>query len=236
MNGCGHVYNCPQKDRKKYQLPKTEGGHIEAIMKMGPRLQRWSEEPFVTALTESLFKLDYGQDRAFANSILLRLADAFRTGNNFVRFCVLKVFLLELKKRHCHENGNNYKGILAKERVPNHLEMVKRVKEVYKSGDIVARSLALQVLGCLADLAKDSAEIQRLIVDAIDSPYLLEVNAALFAAGCFCEFSKDFSSIILKKAIQMVNAMKTIPETNLGAIRLFAKMVHSPTLARVAHE
>ncbi|XP_057838518.2 uncharacterized protein LOC131048544 isoform X1 [Cryptomeria japonica] len=212
------------------------GAHVEAIMKMGPRLQRWSEEPLVTALTESLFKLESWQDRAFANSILLRLADVFRTGNNFTQLCVLKVFLLELKKHHFHNNRGNYNGILAKERVPNHLEMVKRVKEVFSSGDIVARSLTLRVLGCLADLAKDSAEVQRLIIDATDSPYSLEVSAALFAAGCLCEFSKDFSSIVLKKVIQMVNAMRTIPETKVEAIYLFAKMVHSPTLACGAQE
>eukprot|EP01018_Ginkgo_biloba_P017912 Gb_21226 [translate_table: standard] len=142
---------------------------------MGPRLQRWSEEPVVTASTASLFELDTGQDRAFANSILLRLADAFRTGNNFSRLCVVKVFLLEFRRRHC-KKGKEYKGIFAKERVPNHLEMLKRVKAVLHSGDVVARSLALRALGCLADLGKDSADIRRVIVEAIESPYLLEVR------------------------------------------------------------
>lgn len=151
------------------------GAHLEAIMKMGPRLQRWSEEPVVTALTASLFKLDSGQDRAFVNSILLRLADAFRTGNNFTRLCIEKALILEFKSRHCSER-DGYKGILTKERMPNHLEMLKRVKEVVNSGDVAARALALRVLGCLADLAKDRADIHRLIIDAMDSPYLLEVS------------------------------------------------------------
>ena len=93
------------------------GAHLEAIMKMGPRLQRRSEEPVVTALTASLFKLDSGQDRAFVNSILLCLADAFRTGNNFTRLCIEKALILEFKSRRCSER-DGYKGILTKERMP----------------------------------------------------------------------------------------------------------------------
>lgn len=64
----------------------------------------------------------------------------------------------------------------------------------------------------------------------------VNVNAALFAASCLCEFSKDFSSIVLEKAIRMVNAMKTVPEIKAGAVRLFARMGHSPTLAHAAQE
>jgi hypothetical protein len=68
-------------------------------MKLAPQLMRWSNNSVVTASSANLFKLEPGQDRVFANAILLRLAETFRSGNNFVRVCVLKAFMLEFKSR-----------------------------------------------------------------------------------------------------------------------------------------
>ncbi len=58
------------------------GLSIETILQTGPRLERWSREPEPTMAVYNMFGLVPGEDRLFANTILLRLADAFRLGVN----------------------------------------------------------------------------------------------------------------------------------------------------------
>eukprot|EP00250_Pteridium_aquilinum_P035013 c8457_g1_i1 orf=3-329(+) len=75
------------------------GSQWEAILKLGARLQQWSKEPPVSAITASLFNLEPGQEQAFTNAIMMHLTEAFRSGNNFTRFCILKILFLEMKSR-----------------------------------------------------------------------------------------------------------------------------------------
>lgn len=151
------------------------GRVIEAILETGSRLEQWSKEPIYPIAVLNMFGLVPGEDRLFANAILLRLADAFRTGDNHTRVCVLKVFLLELK--HRRKNGKRYNGILAKRRVSNHVELLKRVKIVFDTGDAESRGLALRLLGCWADFAKDSAEIRYMVLSSLRSCHILEVRS-----------------------------------------------------------
>lgn len=149
------------------------GAQVEAATRLGPRLLRLSQEPVVAEITAALHKLEPGQDQVLANAIVRRLADAFQSGGNFTRLCILKVLLLEYKGRK--ESRAKKCSLFTKDRIPNYVEFLRRVKSVLDSGDSTARSLALRVLGCLAELASDSVEVFRLVLDALQSPHRLEV-------------------------------------------------------------
>ncbi|RWR86893.1 hypothetical protein CKAN_01581500 [Cinnamomum micranthum f. kanehirae] len=213
---------------------KRPGQPIDAISQMGPRLQRWSSEPVVTMAMSNMFGLVQGEDRLFANSILLRLADAFRFGDVPTRVCVLKVFLSEM--RHRRKKGKQYNGILAKQRVPNYIELLKRVKFVFDTGDVESRALSLRLLGCWADIAKDSAEIRYMILSTMESCHILEVKASLFAAGCLCELSEDFACVVLVKLNNMINSSTTSFDAKLVAARAFSKMGCSSLIANRAYK
>lgn len=88
----------------------------------------------------NMFGLVPGEERLFANTIFLRLAEAFQLGNKHIRVSIVRVFLS--LRRHCRDKkrSKRIKGILSKSRVHNHLELLKRVKIVFDTGD---RSLFL---------------------------------------------------------------------------------------------
>lgn len=151
------------------------GAPCEAILKTGPRMLWWNEEPIPSVETAALYKLVDGQDPTFANAMLQRLADSFRTGNNFTRLCILKAFLLVSKNSGRRELGGT--GLFKKERIANHQEVLKRVKSVMDSGDVVARALALRMLGCLGEIAADSVDVHRLVIEALESPHSKEVRS-----------------------------------------------------------
>ncbi|KAJ0081178.1 hypothetical protein Patl1_12202 [Pistacia atlantica] len=66
---------------EKALRPKNPGRRIEAIYQIGLRLEQWSGEPEGTMVVYDMFGLVPGEDRLFANTIFLRLADAFQLGN-----------------------------------------------------------------------------------------------------------------------------------------------------------
>lgn len=156
------------------------GAPIEAILKTGPRMLWWNEEPFSSEEIAALYKLFDGQDKTFMNAMLQRLADSFRTGNNFTRLCILKAFLLVSKSSERRGRGGT--GLFKKERIANHQEVLKRVKAVMDSGDVVARALALRMLGCLGEIAADSLDVHRLVIEAFESPHQKEVRFLLLQA------------------------------------------------------
>lgn len=153
---------------------KRPGQSVEVIKHIGARLQKWSMEPSITMAISHMYGLVPGEDRTFANTILLRLADVFKCGDNYTRGCILQVFLLEL--RHLWKKGKRYNGILAKRRVPNYVELLKRVKTVFDTGDAEAKVLALYLFGCWADLAKDSPQIRYMILLSLQSSHVSEVR------------------------------------------------------------
>ncbi|KAJ0988703.1 hypothetical protein J5N97_007059 [Dioscorea zingiberensis] len=197
------------------------GRQIDAIEQIGQNLKEWSKEPDITMAVANMYGLVPGEDRTFANTILLRLADAFRTGDNNIRKSILKIFMLEL--RHVMKKGKCYNGILAKCRVPNHAELLKRVKVVFDTGDAMGKSLALRIFGCLADLAKDSSHTRYMILLSLQSSHVTEVKASLFAAGCLCRLSEDFAFIVMEILINMISS-KSPPDVKLAAIRVFARL------------
>ena len=124
-----------------------------------------------------MFGLVPGEDRLFANAILLRLAEAFRVGDHSVRHSVVRVFLsLRSRNKNKYNGGKNY-GILSKHRVHNQSQLLSRVKIVFDSGDVQSRALTLVLFGCWADFAKDSAEIRYIILSSLVSSHVVEVRA-----------------------------------------------------------
>lgn len=152
------------------------GAPFEAILKSGPRMLWWSEEPIASAPIAALYKLDAGQDKMFTNAMVQRLAEAFRTGTNATRVCILKVFLL-VSKGSKHSKDPAGSGLLRKERIANYPEVLRRVKAVMDSGDATARALALRMIGCLGEIAADSVDIHRHVIEALESPHQKEVNS-----------------------------------------------------------
>ncbi|KAJ6355156.1 hypothetical protein OIU77_005699 [Salix suchowensis] len=155
---------------------KKPGQAIEGIQRIGKRIQEWSKEPKPTVAVYNMFGLVPGEDRLFANTILLRLADAFRFGDRETRVSIVKVFLLELKSR---DN--------------------KKMK------DVESKALVLALFGCWAPFAKDSAHIRYLILSSMISSrcFAGEAQASLFAAGCFCELAGDFVPVVLEMLVNM---------------------------------
>lgn len=146
---------------------KKPGRCVEVIEQIGYKLQQWSREPSITIPISDMYNLVPGEERLFANAILLRLADTFRCGDNHTRGYILKTFLLESK--NLIKMGKRYDGILAKRRVPNYVELLKRIKTVFDTGDAEAKAVSLRLFGCCADLAKDSAEIRYVILLSLQS-------------------------------------------------------------------
>ncbi|KAJ6731845.1 C1ORF73 PROTEIN [Salix purpurea] len=216
---------------------KKPGQAIEGIQRIGKRIQEWSKEPKPTVAVYNMFGLVPGEDRLFANTILLRLADAFRFGDRETRVSIVKVFLLELKSRDNKKmKGKLYRGILSKERVQNHVELLKRVKIVFDTGDVESKALALALFGCWAPFAKDSAHIRYLILSSMISSDVLQVQASLFAAGCFCELVGDFVPVVLEMLVNMVTSSETLLTTRLAGTRVFAKMGPSYSVASRAYK
>ncbi|PNS94002.1 hypothetical protein POPTR_018G118800v4 [Populus trichocarpa] len=216
---------------------KKPGQAIEGIQRIGKRIQEWSKEPKPTMAVYNMFGLVTGEDTLFANTILLRLADAFRFGDRETRVSIVKVFLLELKSRDNKKmKGRQYRGILSKDRVQNHVELLKRVKIVFDTGDVDSKALALALFGCWAPFAKDSAHIRYLILSSMISSDVLQVQASLFAAGCFCELAGDFVPVVLEMLVNMVTSSETLLTIRLAGTRVFAKMGPSYSVASRAYK
>ncbi|XP_054803674.1 uncharacterized protein LOC129306901 isoform X2 [Prosopis cineraria] len=214
---------------------KKIGGSIEAILRFGPQLQQWSREPESNIAANSMFDLVAGEDRLFANAILLRLADVFASGDKETRLAIVRVFLSELKHRGKMKR-KQYKGLLSKARVPNHLELLRRVKSVFESGTEESKALALVLFGCWADFSQDNAHIRYLILSSLVSPHALLVKASLFAAGCFCEISDDFASITLEMLVNLVTSSEISLPIKLDAARVFGKFRCSYSVANKAYK
>ncbi|GAU40256.1 hypothetical protein TSUD_60460, partial [Trifolium subterraneum] len=217
------------------QLEKglRSGVPVKAILQMGPHLQRWSRELEFGIVSNGMFDLVPGEDELFANTILLRLADAFRGGNPEIRLSVVRVFLIERKHRD-NRKHKQCKGLLSMGRVANHIELLKRVKSVFNSGDSESKALALVLFGCWADFANDNAQIRYLILSSLVSPHDNEVRASLFAAGCFCEISDDFACITLEMLLNMMNSPAVSLPIKLAAAQVFAKFKCSYSVAKKA--
>ncbi|KAG4914701.1 hypothetical protein JHK87_052258 [Glycine soja] len=211
------------------------GVPVKAISDMEPRLQQWSTEPEFGIAPYAMFGLVPGEDKLFANTILLRLVDAFRGGDIETKLSVVRVFLSERKHRD-KEKKKQCKGLLSEAKVANHLELLKRVKSVFDSGELKSKALALVLFGCWADFVKDNAQIRYLIFSSLVSPHDCEVRASLYATGCICEISDDFASISVEMLFNIMNSSSVPLPIKLDAAQVLAKCKSSYSVAYKAYK
>ncbi|XP_010529308.1 PREDICTED: uncharacterized protein LOC104806224 isoform X2 [Tarenaya hassleriana] len=213
---------------------KNPARAAEVIMETGGNLEQWRREREPSTAVYNMFGLVPEEDRLFANTILLRLVDAFCSGDKLVRLTVVRVFMSMFKQSRRKKRSEWARGFLAKARVENHLELLKRVKDVYENGDIDGRAMALILFGCWRDFASDYAPIRYLIFTSMVSSHDLEVRSSLFAAACFSEVADDFALVVLGMLVDMVTFPELAPMTRLAAVRVFAKMGCSHAIANRA--
>ncbi|OEL17356.1 hypothetical protein BAE44_0021625 [Dichanthelium oligosanthes] len=158
--------------------------------------------------------------------MLLRLATEFRTADGAMRDRIVRTLLAAAGGR----------GALAGARVAEPDQLLRRVKAVYDTGTARDRALALRVFGCLADVAKDSVHVRSLILSSLGASSALEVKAAIFAAGCVCHLSEDFSWIILEVFRRLICSQATEPQVIVAAIKAFSKLDCTLDVIHRVHE
>ncbi|KAL6279495.1 hypothetical protein ACE6H2_016376 [Prunus campanulata] len=198
---------------------KKPGRSLEGISEISPRLQQLSEEPDPSPAVYHLFDLIPGEDNLFSNAIILRLANAFEFGDKHTRVCIVKAFLFEYRKRN---KRKEYKGVLCETRVHMWAELLRRVKVVFDNEDVEDRASALGLFGCWAHFGKQSASMRYLVLSSMVSSHVLEVQAALFAAGCFAELSDDFACVVLEMLLHMMSSPETLPAISLKLLLEFS--------------
>ncbi|RAL51765.1 hypothetical protein DM860_010483 [Cuscuta australis] len=206
----------------------------EAILQIGQKLEWWDRDSFITEAEYKLFGLIPGEDKLFADAIFLRLAHAFNSGDKHTRACIVKIFMWQRRRWSGHDRKSN-RGIISKGNLESHVELLKRVKSVFYTGDSEERAMVLALLGCWAGFAKDNADIRYLILSSLVSNDIMEVKASLFAAGCFCELADDFAAVLLEMLENLMSreASKAI---RLAAGRALAKIWFSILLAHKAYK
>ncbi|XP_071162699.1 integrator complex subunit 7-like [Mytilus edulis] len=145
------------------------------------------------------------------NTAFLRLADIFRNGNNFLRWCILQV--TEQSKKHL-------------EKILNIDEFVRKIFSVIHSNDCTARALTLRTLANLASIITERKNVHHSIVNGFDSNDAVEVDAAVFAAGKFAEQSSSFAASICNNLSDMIQNIATPVDLKLQLIPILQHMYH----------
>ncbi|XP_071449800.1 integrator complex subunit 7 [Hetaerina americana] len=155
------------------------------------------------------------------NSSLLKLADVFRVGNNFLRVWVLRV---------CQQSEKHLDKIL------NVDEFVRRIFSVIHSNDPVARALTLLTLGSVAGVIPERQQVHHGIRRSLDSRDAVEVEAAIQAALQFAAQSKTFALSMCNKISDMIQGLSTPADMKLRLIPVLQHMHHdTATAAMVRH-
>ncbi|XP_049812143.1 LOW QUALITY PROTEIN: integrator complex subunit 7 [Schistocerca nitens] len=154
------------------------------------------------------------------NASLLKLADLFRIGNNFLRVWVLQV---------CQQSEKHLDKIL------NVDEFVRRIYSVIHSNDPVARALTLRTLGSVAGIIPERQQVHHSIRRSLDSHDTVEVEAAIYAAMQFAAQSKTFALSMCNKISDMIRGLATPANMKLQLIPILQHMhhdTHSAALVR----
>lgn len=213
---------------------KSNNKSFEIIRQIGSNLEWWNTESKLTAAEYDFFRLVPGEDVFYANAIVLRLVDAFCSGDKDMMINVARVFMDQY--RFCKKKRRNVDGVLSKERFCNYLEVLRRVRVVFETGIGDVRALCLGLFGCWADFAHDKAEIRYLILSSLVSSDVLEVKASLFAAGCFCELSEDFACVVLEMLVSLISSSDMSMDVRIAGVRCLARLGRSYALAIKAYE
>jgi len=150
------------------------------------------------------------------NSGMLKLAELFRQGSNFLKMCVLRV---------CQQSS------LHLDKVTSVDELVRRVITVINSNDPVARALTLRVLGSIAAIIPERKAVHHKVRCSLDSQDQVELYAAIYAANKFAARSKTFSTDICPKLLVMIQGPATSLPVKLKLLPIFQHMHHSATTA-----
>ncbi|KAL9275261.1 Integrator complex subunit 7-like protein [Drosera capensis] len=213
---------------------RKPGQSFESIKKLGQRLVEWNKGPKHTVTMCNMFDMVPGEERLFADGILLRLATTFASGDKDTRICVVKAFYSTF--RRCGKKGRGEYLILTMMSLDNKRELLRRIRAVFYDGDVESRALCLICFGCLSIIAKGVPEVQYIILSSLRSSHVLEMKASLFAAGCISELSNDFAAFFLETLINIITVPSTSLVLRLAAMRTFVKLGNFRSLARKAHK
>nr|CAB3256489.1 integrator complex subunit 7-like [Phallusia mammillata] len=143
------------------------------------------------------------------NSAFLKLADTFRTGNNFIRLCILRV--AQQSTKHL-------------DKILNVDEFMKRIYIVIHSNDPYARALTLRMLGSVSCMISEKKNAHHSIQQGLDSHDRVEQDAAIFATTQFASHSQQFASSICNKIAMMLQGLSTPLEVKLKLIPVLQHM------------
>nr|CAD7407932.1 unnamed protein product [Timema poppensis] len=155
------------------------------------------------------------------NSSLLKLADVFRVGNNFLRVWVLCV---------CQQSEKHLDKIL------NVDEFVRRIFSVIHSNDPIARALTLRTLGSVAGIIPERQQVHHSIRRSLDSHDAVEVEAAISAATQFAAQSRTFAVSMCNKFSDMIRGLSTPAPMKLQLIPILQHMHHDTSTAAMVRE
>lgn len=150
------------------------------------------------------------------NSGMLKLAELFRQGPNFLKMCVLRV---------CQESERQLDKVTSVD------ELVRRVVTVINSNDPVARALTLRVLGAIAPIIPERAAVHHKVRSSLDSQDTVELEAAMYAARRFAARSKTFSVDMCPKLLEMISGQATSLPVKIRLIPIFQHMHHDAATA-----
>ncbi|RMX39854.1 hypothetical protein pdam_00013450 [Pocillopora damicornis] len=155
------------------------------------------------------------------NSALLKLADVFRIGSNFLRLCILKV--IQQSEKHL-------------DKILNVDEFLKRIYSVIHSNDPVARAITVRVLGSIACIVSERKNVHHSIRSSLESHDQVELEAAIFATDRLCAQSREFASGLYNKIAQLIEGLNTPVEMKLKLISIFRHMHYDLQLTAKVHE
>nr|XP_011437947.2 integrator complex subunit 7 [Crassostrea gigas] len=182
------------------------GVQCEAVVKF-PRL--FERYPFPILINSAFLKL----------ADVFRVADAFKEGNNLLRWCILRV--IQQCDRHL-------------DKVLNVDEFVRRLYTVIHSNDSVARALTIRTLGSIASIISERKNAHHSVVNGLDSHDAVEVDAAIYAADKFSGKSKVFAANICSKIAEMIEDIATPVHLKLQLIPIMKNMYHDSSTAAKA--
>ncbi|GJN37749.1 hypothetical protein PR202_gb26735 [Eleusine coracana subsp. coracana] len=198
---------------------------VQALDAAGPRLRKLFASPTIPPPVASAFGVLPDESRLFAETMLLRLATEFRTADGALRARIVRCLL----------TAGGCGGIVGA-CVAEPDQLLRKVNVVYDTGSARDRALALRVFGCLAGITKDSVHVRSLILSSLSASTALEVKAALFAAGCVCHLSEDFSYIILEVLRGLIFSGKSEPKVIVAATKAFSKLDCTLAVIHRVHE
>ncbi|EYC23324.1 hypothetical protein Y032_0015g2590 [Ancylostoma ceylanicum] len=145
----------------------------------------------------------------YVNTIVVRLADAFKDGTNSLRMTIARAL---------SECGSHLSLVFSGS------EIFKRVLSVSHSNDPVARTMTLQVLASLAPISPENKQAHHLIVESMSAENAGEFQAACHAMAAFAHLSSDFSATIIGQLSELLLTEETAYDRKVQLVRVFADM------------